>query len=369
MTDTSSIVSLSGIVKRFGSVTALHEISFDIARGEFFSLLGASGCGKTTLLRILAGVEQPSDGEILIDGQVMTRVPANRRPSNMVFQSYAIFPHLNVAENIGYGLRNMSLTRAEAADRVSEALRLVKLDGLGNRNAHQLSGGQRQRVALARALVCRPKVLLLDEPLSALDKNLRVEMQHELRALQRSVGITFVFVTHDQEEAMTLSDRIAVMSGGRVLQIDTPGGLYQRPNCREVAEFIGTMNLFAGLVVSGPGGVITVKSDVGGLMQGLPGDGTILPAQTPAFVALRPERIRISADIPTGVEPTNSLRGQVASVAYLGDRSHYRIAVPGLPVPVVVSASNAGAAGPAVAPGDAVQLSWDADAAIVLPQS
>ena len=369
MTDTSSIVSLSGIVKRFGGFTALHEISFEVARGEFFSLLGASGCGKTTLLRLLAGVEQPSGGEIRIDGQLMNGIPADRRPSNMVFQSYAIFPHLNVAENIGYGLRNMSLSRAEAADRVSEALQMVKLDGLGNRNAHQLSGGQRQRVALARALVCRPKVLLLDEPLSALDKNLRVEMQHELRALQRSVGITFVFVTHDQEEAMTLSDRIAVMSGGRVLQIDTPGGLYQRPNCREVAGFVGTMNLFAGVVVSGPGEVMTVRGDVGGLMQGRPGEGAVLPKGTPAFVALRPERIRVIADAAALAGTMNSLRGQVTSVAYLGDRSHTRIAVPGLPVPVVVSASNAGAAGPAIGPGDPVQLVWDADAAVVMPQS
>ncbi|MEZ5794778.1 ABC transporter ATP-binding protein [Albidovulum sp.] len=246
MTSDTPIIELRDIVKRFGSLTVLRDIDFDIRQGEFFSLLGASGCGKTTLLRILAGIEQPSEGSLLIDGQPMAGVPANRRPTNMVFQSYAIFPHLNVEENIGYGLRNMRLTRPEAQARVAEAISLVKLDGLATRNAHQLSGGQRQRVALARALVCRPKVLLLDEPLSALDKKLREEMQLELRALQRTVGITFVFVTHDQEEALTLSDRIAIMAEGRVLQLDTPRGLYEGPQNRRVAEFVGTMNLIPG---------------------------------------------------------------------------------------------------------------------------
>jgi ABC-type Fe3+/spermidine/putrescine transport system ATPase subunit len=210
-----TFISLRGISKHFGPVRAIDDVSFEIRRGEFFSLLGPSGCGKTTLLRMLAGFEVPTRGEIFIDGQAMSAVPPNERPTNMVFQSYAIFPHLTVAENIAYGLRKKGLSKADMADTVNQALERIKLAGYGSRGAHQLSGGQRQRVALARALVCRPKVLLLDEPLGALDKKLREEMQIELRQLQRSVGITFVFVTHDQEEALTLSDRIAVMSKGR----------------------------------------------------------------------------------------------------------------------------------------------------------
>jgi ABC-type Fe3+/spermidine/putrescine transport system ATPase subunit len=243
-------ISLSSIRKCFGSVRAVDDVSFDIRRGEFFSLLGPSGCGKTTLLRMLAGFEFPDHGEIFIDGQPVSAVPANGRPTNMVFQNYAIFPHLTVAENIAYGLRKKRLSKQQMTRTVDQALDLIKLSGYGGRAAHQLSGGQRQRVALARALVCRPKVLLLDEPLGALDKKLREEMQIELRQLQRSVGITFVFVTHDQEEALALSDRIAVMAKGRALQIDTAARLYEAPNCRQVAGFIGSMNFFDGSVKS-----------------------------------------------------------------------------------------------------------------------
>ena len=317
----SPIIALSGIVKRFGTVTALHGISFDIARGEFFSLLGASGCGKTTLLRILAGIEQPSEGSISIDGEPMAGVPANRRPTNMVFQSYAVFPHLNVAENIGYGLRNQRIGKREAAERVAEALALVKLDGLGAHNVHRLSGGQRQRVALARALVCRPKVLLLDEPLSALDKNLRAEMQIELRALQRTVGITFVFVTHDQEEALTLSDRIAVMADGRVLQIDTPRGLYERPRSREVAGFIGLMNLLPGRVAEVSGGTALIDAGSLGRLSGRVDEGVALSAGAEAVLALRPEKLRLAEAGP--------LRGRVIEAAYLGDRIQYLVEVRG----------------------------------------
>src|SRR5499427_3518646 len=216
-----SIISLQNVSKHFGAVRAVDGVNFDIRRGEFFSLLGPSGCGKTTLLRMLAGFEVPTAGEIYIDGQPMSAVPPYARPTNMVFQNYAIFPHLNVRDNIAFGLRKKRLTRAETDRIVEQALDLIKLPGYGARASDQLSGGQRQRVALARALVCRPKVLLLDEPLGALDKKLREEMQIELRQIQRSVGITFVFVTHDQEEALTLSDRIAVMAAGRVLQVDS----------------------------------------------------------------------------------------------------------------------------------------------------
>ncbi len=360
------IIALSGICKTFGSFAALTDINFDIGRGEFFSLLGASGCGKTTLLRILAGIEQPSAGELFIDGQPMKGIPPNRRPTNMVFQSYAIFPHLSVRENVGYGLAYLKISRAEAAARTEQAIEMVKLTGLGDRGATELSGGQRQRVALARALVCRPKVLLLDEPLSALDKKLRAEMQYELRALQRTVGITFVFVTHDQEEALTLSDRIAVMSRGKVLQIDTPDGLYQRPNCREVAEFIGTMNLLPGKVAGLNGGDLLIDGGALGPLRATAGQTPLAVGQE-VFVALRPEHLQLHP--ATMAEAGASLPGRVLSVAYLGDRSHYLINVDGLAAPVTVFRSNAGGSSVAAVTGDAVTLKWEPAAALILTQS
>jgi spermidine/putrescine transport system ATP-binding protein/putrescine transport system ATP-binding protein len=275
----------------------------------------------------------------------------------MVFQSYAIFPHLSVRENVGYGLAYLDIPRAEKEQRTDQAIEMVKLGGLGNRGAGQLSGGQRQRVALARALVLRPKVLLLDEPLSALDKKLREEMQHELRDLQRTVGITFVFVTHDQEEALTLSDRIAVMSGGRVLQIDTPDGLYQRPNCREVAEFIGTMNLIPTTVAAQSGPTVTLDGGALGRWD-VPGSGHTVGAKVD--LALRPERLRFVA------APQGGLNGKVLSVAYLGDRSHYLVGVEGLGRPLAVFRSNAGETGAAPQPGQPVHLVWEGSGAIIL---
>jgi ABC-type Fe3+/spermidine/putrescine transport system ATPase subunit len=249
--------------KRFGAVTALDDLSMEIAAGEFFALLGASGSGKTTLLRLLGGFETPSAGRILIEGQDVTDLGPHQRPTNTVFQSYALFPHLTLAENVGYGLLNRPLSRAEREARAVQALARVRLEGLGGRHPHQISGGQRQRVALARALICEPKVLLLDEPLSALDKRLREEMQMELREIQRAVGITFVHVTHDQEEAMSLADRVAVMAHGRLLQVDTPRRLYEAPASRQVAEFISNVNLLDGICVGRNGAEIVV--DVAGL--------------------------------------------------------------------------------------------------------
>ncbi|MFZ1725521.1 MAG: ABC transporter ATP-binding protein [Albidovulum sp.] len=353
------IISLSGVSKSFGHFTALREITFDIARGEFFSLLGASGCGKTTLLRILAGIEQPTRGQLLIDGKSMAGIAANRRPTNMVFQSYAIFPHLTVRENISYGLVYQKLSKAEAQSRTDAAIEMVKLTGLGDRGADQLSGGQRQRVALARALVCRPKVLLLDEPLSALDKKLREEMQQELRDLQRKVGITFVFVTHDQEEALTLSDRIAVMSGGSVLQIDTPKRLYERPNCLEVAGFVGTMNLFPAHVTGQRGDSIDADGMALGRFTGRAANGDI-PAGKPVHVAVRPEKIALAA----GAGP-NRIAGRIASVSYLGDRSHYLVTVQGLDAPVVIYSSGPAATAAEVEVGAEVTLSWSAENALI----
>jgi ABC-type Fe3+/spermidine/putrescine transport system ATPase subunit len=235
-----AIVRIAGVTKRFGSVVAVDDVSLEIRPNEFFALLGPSGCGKTTLLRMLAGFEWPSAGRIVIDGEDMAQMPPNRRPVNMVFQSYAVFPHMSVADNVAYGLRVTGTPGSEIKPRVKDALAMVRLAGLDERLPDQLSGGQRQRVALARALIKRPKVLLLDEPLSALDKKLREEMQLELVRLQQDVGITFVIVTHDQDEALSMADRIAVMDQGRILQTAPPDELYEAPNCRMVADFIGT---------------------------------------------------------------------------------------------------------------------------------
>ncbi len=353
MTD-DTFIRIDHVSKRFGGgVTAVDDADLAIRRGEFFSLLGPSGCGKTTLLRMLAGFEFPSAGEIYVEGARITDMPPHLRPSNMVFQSYAIFPHLNVFDNIAYGLRKARLARTELKRRVDEALAMIKLGGFGARRGDELSGGQRQRVALARALVCRPKVLLLDEPLGALDKRLREAMQIELRQLQKSVGITFVFVTHDQEEALSMSDRVAVMSGGKILQIASPRELYEAPNCREVADFIGEINFFDG-VVTAPGQI-----DAGTIGRVASAAGGA--AGSKVLVALRPEKIALSAEAGT-------VRGTVAAAAYLGERSHYAIAVEGRAEPVAVSAQNVEKIiTRGHAPGDTVYLSWAPDAVVVLP--
>ncbi|MEZ5754551.1 MAG: ABC transporter ATP-binding protein [Paracoccaceae bacterium] len=353
------MIAIGQVTKRFGSVTALEEVSFDIGKGEFFSLLGPSGCGKTTLLRILAGIESPTTGTLRIDGEDMVGIPPNRRPTNMVFQSYAIFPHLNVAENVGYGLRYKGIKRAEAQGLIASSLDMVQLSGFGDRQANQLSGGQRQRVALARALILKPKVLLLDEPLSALDKRLREEMQFELRELQRRVGITFVFVTHDQEEALTLSDRIAVMSGGRVLQIDTPETLYDRPASRRVAKFFGGMNLFPGRLLRVEGGIgVLDAGTIGPLSGAVDGPGM---GDGPATLAIRPERIRMAAEVGSP-----GLAAQITAISFLGDRRQYvaRIEPGGQSVTIVTPVTGDPAAAPSQ--GDRVSLSWAASDARIL---
>jgi spermidine/putrescine ABC transporter ATP-binding subunit len=366
MADSDSIISLQNVSKHFGSVRAVDEVSFEIRRGEFFSLLGPSGCGKTTLLRILAGFELPTAGEIFIDGQPMSPVPPYARPTNMVFQNYAIFPHLNVRENIAFGLRKKKLTKAEVERTVEEALALIKMPGYGERASDQLSGGQRQRVALARALVCRPKVLLLDEPLGALDKKLREEMQIELRQIQRSVGITFVFVTHDQEEALTLSDRVAVMSRGKTLQIDSGTRIYEAPNCREVAEFIGTMNLFPGVVGEIAGGHARVEAGPLGRFDVAVAEPT--PARgTAVSVAVRPEKIHLHWARPA--DARNALAGRLNAKAYFGDRSHYFVEVPGLEKLIAVSRQNADRAlVESDAIGAEVWMSWKPEAASLLTE-
>jgi spermidine/putrescine ABC transporter ATP-binding subunit len=358
-------ISIRHVSKHFGGVRAVDGVSFDVRVGEFFSLLGPSGCGKTTLLRLLAGLEMPTAGEIYIHGQPMSLVPANRRPTNMVFQSYAIFPHLDVRQNIAYGLRNRGIGRAAMDERVDKALELIKLPGYGQRRAHQLSGGQRQRVALARALVCEPKVLLLDEPLGALDKKLREEMQLELRQLQRSVGITFILVTHDQEEALTMSDRVAVMARGKVLQIDGAARLYEAPNSREVAAFIGSMNFIDGRVrVLEDGGSILESGRLGSLHVHVDPEGPQPPAV--ATLAVRPEKLQLGR-VPTPGSRINNLQGRLTAQAYLGDRNHFYVEVAGLDRPLAIAAQNATRSLDRGADiGQAVWVSWPAEAGMLL---
>jgi spermidine/putrescine ABC transporter ATP-binding subunit len=331
-----TFISIQDVSKHFGNVRAVDNVSIDITRGEFFSLLGPSGCGKTTLLRMLAGFEFPTKGEIFIDGQAMSSVPPNHRPVNMVFQNYAIFPHLNVKKNIGYSLSQDKLPKGEVDSRVAEMLDLIKLPGYENRASHELSGGERQRVALARALIRKPKVLLLDEPLGALDKKLREKMQFELRALQRSVGITFVFVTHDQDEALTMSDRVAVMSKGRNLQIDTPARLYESPTNREVADFIGTMNFFDARVANASAERIEIDAGPLGRLL-VPNGEQTFSAGEPVLAAIRPEKIVLTSEKPSN---GRGVQGSLDATAYLGDRSHFHINVDGLDKPVAVAFQN-----------------------------
>ena len=324
-----AFVSVSQISKAFGAAPVVDAVDLSVERGTFFSLLGPSGCGKSTLLRMSAGFEPPDSGTITIDGAAMNGVPPNLRPTNMVFQSYALFPHLNVFDNIAYGLRRSGLSKGDLRRKVEAMLATVRLEGLGDRRSDQLSGGQRQRVALARALVREPKVLLLDEPLGALDKRLREAMQIELRAIQRKVGITFLLVTHDQEEALSLSDRVAVMSGGRILQVATPRELYDRPNCREVADFIGEINFFHSTVKDVTETGVTVN---GGLLGIVTLDKTnVAPGITAGdhvLLAIRPEHVRTAAQ---------GLAGTIATATFLGERSHFHVKIPGRSELVAVS--------------------------------
>ncbi len=361
----AAIISIEHVFKDFGPVRAVDDAHFEITEGEFFSLLGPSGCGKTTLLRMLAGFEVPTQGRILIDGTDVTLVPPNHRPVNMVFQNYAIFPHLNVASNIAFGMRKSGLSRRQLAERIEEMLELIRLPGYGERTAMELSGGQRQRVALARALIKRPKVLLLDEPLGALDKKLREQMQIELRQLQQQVGITFVFVTHDQEEALTLSDRIAVMARGGVLEISTPGELYEAPKSRFVADFIGTMNFFDCTLSECRGGMVTADSVELGRVRAAceappsaVGEGFVL--------GIRPEKFQLAFEAVEGTG--NAVKGRMGPSAYLGDRSHFHVYLEGRAEPVSVALPNLAKSLDRISgAGQEVWLTWSEDAVVLLP--
>ena len=323
---TTPIIQVRGVTKRFGNLAAVDNVSLDIMAGEFLVLLGPSGCGKTTLLRMIAGFELPNEGQILIDGQDMSHVPPNKRPVNMVFQSYAVFPHMSVADNVGYGLKIARVASAERRERVEQALALVQLGHLGERMPDQLSGGQRQRVALARALVMRPKVLLLDEPLSALDAKLRAQMQFELADIQDKVGITFVTVTHDQDEALSMASRVAVVDRGKIAQIAAPSDLYEYPANRFVADFIGSVNIFEGrLSVDEIDRAVVDCPEIGRIFLN---HGVTGPHEATVWAALRPEKMILSKSrevAPDAPDGHNQAHGVIGGLSYLGDVTIYEV--------------------------------------------
>jgi len=341
------LVEIQSLSKSYGDVVALDDVSLSINENEFFALLGPSGCGKTTLLRVIAGFEEPDSGAVLLSGSNLLSLPPHKRPINLMFQSYALFPHLSVERNIAYGLQREKLPKEEIRARVDEVLGKVGLRDKAKSRPAQLSGGQRQRVALARAIVKRPRLLLLDEPLSALDRKVRAEMQLELKRLQHEVGITFVVVTHDQEEAMSMADRIAVMSLGQGLQIDTPIGMYQRPSSVFVADFIGTSNMFAGVAAIGGVDVPNI-----GL---LPGKEAVPAVSGAAYLMVRPEDIQI-------VEGAGLLTGTVLETQFFGGASTIAVLVPGHEVPVVLTCHGSAS----VSRGAIAHLAWPAEKAVVL---
>jgi len=364
-------VEIIGVTKRFGAVTAVDAMDLSIARGTFYSLLGPSGCGKTTTLRMIAGFEQPTEGEILLAGQPIAGVPPYQRNVNTVFQHYALFPHMDVAQNVGYGLRQRKVGKAEEERRVTEALALVRLAGYGKRRTWEMSGGQQQRVALARALVNRPTVLLLDEPLGALDLKLRKEMQLELKALQREVGITFVYVTHDQEEALTMSDVIVVMRDGKIQQLGEPSELYERPVNRFVAAFIGTSNFLPAIVTSidSATGHVAVHTDLGLDLRGTRTDpGAAVAMGDPVTVAIRPERLQVSAEPnDTARAGWSAIRGRIHQGTYLGDQTEFRVQTEQAGELIVRRQNATGAqASLGLGPGDPVTVTWQEEANLVL---
>jgi putrescine transport system ATP-binding protein len=357
-------IVIDNVTKTYDHVTAVDGVSLKIYKGEMFALVGGSGCGKTTLLRMLAGFTEPTTGRITIDGADMKNVPPHTRPVNMMFQSYALFPHMSVAKNVSYGLRRLPLTDVERKRRVEEALEMVQLAPLGGRKPHQLSGGQKQRVALARALIRRPKVLLLDEPLSALDKKLREQTQFELMNIQYQVGITFVIVTHDQEEAMALSSRIAVMDHGRVAQVGTPAEVYEFPQSRFVANFVGTMNMFESTITECTTSRIKVRSTELDQEFLVDDRGRFTQGQR-VCLAVRPEKIGLSKTPP--IEPgVNSIKGVVWELAYLGNHSVYRVKTANEKL-ITVSAQNAQRTSEwSIDWSDEVYVHWRTDGAILL---
>ena len=359
-TDTP-FIRVKNVTKSFGAVTAVNDVSLDVYKGELFCLLGGSGCGKTTLLRMLAGFETPTSGAIEIDGQNVAGVAPHDRPTNMMFQSYALFPHMSVARNVGYGLRRDGVAKAEIAERVDTILGLVRLNGFQDRKPHQLSGGQRQRVALARALIKQPKLLLLDEPLGALDKKLREETQFELINIQESLGVTFIVVTHDQEEAMTLSTRIGVMNEDRIEQVGEPHEIYEYPQNRFVADFIGSVNMIEGTVVEDEPDHITIASDQAGCEIHVPHGVACSPNQR-LWYALRPEKLEVSRE---ELQAQNSVAGVVEDIAYMGNLSVYRVKLSSGMI-LRVARTNRARGEQDITWDDPVHVSWEAGAGVVL---
>jgi putrescine transport system ATP-binding protein len=363
----SAYVRIANVTKKFGDFVAVDNVSLDIHRGEIFCLLGGSGSGKTTLLRMLAGFETPTSGTIQIDGADMSAIPPYERPVNMMFQSYALFPHMSVEKNVAFGLEQEGLSRVEVSRKVGEILDIVKMGGFGGRKPHQLSGGQRQRVALARALVKRPKLLLLDEPLAALDKKLREHTQFELINIQQRLGVTFVVVTHDQEEAMTLGTRLGVMNQGRIVQVGTPSGIYESPANRFVADFIGSVNMFEGQVSEeGPDGIRVACAELGATVRA---ERAVACARgATVWSAIRPEKISIRRTQPAAAGGENMVRGTVREIAYMGDLSIYLVQIDsGKMLRVTLPNTTRGGERP-IAREEKVWLSWHGSSPVILTE-
>jgi len=358
------LIEFKGVTKRFGSFTAIDNIDLKIYEREFFALLGPSGCGKTTLMRMLAGFENPTEGSILLDGKDIAGVPPNKRATNMMFQSYALFPHLSIYDNIAFGLKRDKLSAGEIAARTDEMIALVQLGKFAKRKPHQISGGQKQRVALARALAKAPKLLLLDEPLGALDKKLRQDTQFELMDIQEKTGTTFVIVTHDQEEAMTVASRVAVMNHGQLVQVATPDAIYETPNSTYVADFIGDVNIIEGRATPADGGVSIDWAEGQPALIGATDSG--FSAGTTVYLAIRPEKVAISREKPT--DRPNTVQGKVLDIAYLGNISTYHVELAGGQIIKAQAANTRRIARRDYTWEDPVWLSWTDTAGVVLPR-
>lgn len=360
----SPLIQFENVTKRYGDFTAIDNLTLGIYEKEFYALLGPSGCGKTTLLRLLAGFETPTSGRILIGGEDISNIPPNKRSVNMMFQSYALFPHMNVGKNIGFGLKQEGKSKEEIKSRVDEMLSLVQLEEFAKRKPHQLSGGQRQRVALARSLAKKPKLLLLDEPLGALDKKLRERTQFELMNLQESLGLTFMIVTHDQEEAMTVASRIAIMDKGLVKQVDTPSIIYEAPNSRYVSDFIGDVNLIEGTVSSHTGKEVSLKSQDG--KDFILNCDKSLEAGSTIWLGIRPEKVNVSKNKPDGMN--NIIQGNVDDIAYSGNISTYYVRLPNGELIKAQVTNNRRLSARTITWNDEVWLSWTDTAAIALSE-
>jgi len=354
-----ALLEVQNVTRRFGDFTAVDSVSIGIEAGEFFTLLGPSGCGKTTLLRMIAGFDLPDGGRILLNGEDLAGRPPEQRPVRTVFQSYALFPHMTVEGNVAFPLQMAKTPAAEIPGKIAAALEDVRLQGFGRRYPHELSGGQKQRVAIGRALVTHPQVLLLDEPLAALDAKLREEMQLELINMQKEVGIAFVYVTHDQTEALALSHRIAVMNRGRVEQLDEPSKIYSFPRTRFVADFIGHCNLYSGPIAANASGIVTVEVNGLGPVR-VAADSRLAPGR-PGSVALRPEKVRIQASAPPATLD-NHYRGTVSELLYMGDVTVYKVATPGGERVEALLANSQSGRAKFFEVGDAVEVSWPVDA-------